>query len=90
MKWIELEAETKDSIIKQVRVFASTTRFLILVIAQGTVAQRLLEEGEKQNFAVNVVLLFCAEGNNVPDGLIMASHVNQYLKVKESTNPGKY
>jgi proteasome assembly chaperone 2 len=69
LKWIELEAETKDSIIKQ-----------------GTVAQRLLEEGEKQSFPVSVVLLFCAEGNNVPDGLTMASHVNQYLKVKES-NP---
>jgi NAD(P)H-hydrate repair Nnr-like enzyme with NAD(P)H-hydrate epimerase domain len=51
----------------------------------------LLEEGEKQSFPVSVVLLFCAEGNNVPDGLTMASHVNQYLKVKESNpNPSKY
>ncbi|XP_077983382.1 proteasome assembly chaperone 2-like [Glandiceps talaboti] len=55
-----------------------------IFIPGGGIARRLFIQGCKDNIPLAVVLVFCAEGNNVPDAMILASSINEWLKLLPS------
>lgn len=52
------------------------------VFKKGSVSRLLYEECQAQSVDVMVFIIFCYEGNNLPEGLAMAEYVSRFLLIK--------
>ncbi|XP_022092119.1 proteasome assembly chaperone 2-like isoform X2 [Acanthaster planci] len=52
-----------------------------IYIPGGGIAKKLFEDCCSQDIPLAVLLLFCSEGDNIPDALSMVSHLNQWLQL---------
>jgi proteasome assembly chaperone 2 len=53
------------------------------VLKRGTVSQKLYTACRQNDVPIFVVTLFCAEGNNIPEGTAMAGLLSALLETKE-------
>jgi len=53
----------------------------------GGLARRAFVLCEAEGVAAAVLLVFCSEGDNVPEALVLANRVNQLLEVVDETKP---
>lgn len=59
-------------------------------IPGGGITKRFLEKCCQEDIAIAVLLIFCAEGDNIPDALLLVRHLNQWLQLvqcEEAQNP---
>ncbi|XP_071784767.1 proteasome assembly chaperone 2-like [Asterias amurensis] len=52
-----------------------------IYIPGGGVAKRLFDDCCLQDVPLAILMLFCSEGDNIPDALTMVTHLNQWLKL---------
>jgi len=74
--WIRLERRARDE-------GAEVYPFL----PGGGLARRAFVLCEAEGVAAAVLLVFCSEGDNVPEALVLANRVNQLLEVVDETKP---
>lgn len=63
----------------------ATSQSQQLYIPGGGITKLLYTECCRENVPVAVLLLFCSEGDNLPDAMTLASHLNGWLNLTENS-----
>lgn len=60
-----------------------------IYVPGGGIAKKLFEDCCREQVALATLMVFCSEGDNIPDALTLVTHLNQWLKlVQEPTGEG--
>ncbi|XP_013407431.1 proteasome assembly chaperone 2 isoform X2 [Lingula anatina] len=92
LKWKELEKRPSfpapAPLMEQAPSSQNSTLQATSYLPGGGIAKSLLEECEKMDIPLLVVSTFCSEGDNVPDALRLASHLNTWLHLVKPGSAG--
>jgi len=59
------------------------------LFSKGSVSDKIFMYSKQAGLPTLVFILFCTEGNNVPEGTLMADHLDQYLSLKSPVGTGQ-
>jgi len=78
-RYFKYGKDSNDTHLNSLNWVALESQHIYEAIYKGSVTDKILSASKKESVSLLAMILFCSEGNNIPEGTHMAQLLDQYL-----------